>query len=352
MSKPIEEPDFSRVVMVTPARSGHGGIAAVTAAYGRNFADLRFAETNSPRGSFAGAFALAGALARLLLYRLGGRSIMHVHSAAGKSFARKRIAMAWGRLLGYKIVFHSHSGLFSDTVQQLGAAKVRSVLAKCSRIAVLSRSWKEYFEGELGCADVSVIPNIVEDRGPYRPHRTGSPLRFIFMGLLVERKGIFDLLEAVRPLAREFAGRFELIVCGAHGEEARFRSLIADDPLRQVVKYRGWLSGNNKEAELDAADVVVLPSYAEGIPISILEGYVRGLPAIATAVGGVPDMLTDGVEGRLVQPGDVAALTQALRDYIEQPRLVETHGAAARTRVEQHLPHSVAAALSVLYSKI
>lgn len=347
---------FRKVVIVTPDRRAHGGIASVTAAYSRHFAGLAYVETNSRYGSVAGALKLLWALLKLPWLRVTGRSILHIHSAAGKSFRRKRIVMAWGRLLGFKIIFHSHSGLFVDTVAAAGVDKIRRILAPCRRIAVLSTTWKRYFEDTLHLADVRIVNNIVDPCGSEihaaaaeKEDGRHTPLCFLFMGLLMQRKGIFDILEAIRPLAAEYPGRFTLVVGGAHGEEARFHRIISEPPLSSCVIYAGWLDERAKAERLAAADAVILPSYAEGVPLTILEGFARGIPAIATAVGGIPDMMTDDVEGILVKPGDVDALRTAIRSYIDDPALLWRHGEAARRRAAAYYPDAVAAQLHALY---
>lgn len=342
--------DFRRVVELTPDRRAHGGIASVTAAYTRSFDGLAFVETNSRRGTLPGLFKLAAAMLRLPLLRLQGRDILHVHSAAGKSFRRKRMLMRWGKMLGYKVIFHNHSGLILDTVADMGVPAFKKVMDSCDHVVVLSRAWKKYFTKTIGCRKVSIVNNIVEATGDGAPRPARAVTEFLFMGLLMERKGIFDLLEAVHPLAEEYPDRFRLVVGGAHGEEERFRRLISQAPLNKVVKYVGWLDADGKARHLATADAVVLPSYAEGVPITILEGFARGIPAIATAVGGIPDLIDNGAQGILIQPGDTAALTAALRRYIEQPEVRRAHGAAAARRVADYLPAAVGNQLEAIFA--
>jgi len=84
---------------------------------------------------------------------------------------------------------------------------------------------------------------------------------------------------------------------------------------------------------LRKASAYVLPSYNEGLPMSILEAMAAGLPVISTPIGGIPEAITDNVEGLLVQPGDVEALAQALRRILRDPIFARTMGAAARNKV-------------------
>ena len=342
---------FSRVVAVSPDLKAHGGIASVVGAYMKNFPSMRLVETNSRRGTVAGLFRLAAAFVRLPLLRVGGARIMHVHAAAGKSFVRKKMLIRWGRLFGYRIVFHSHSGLIKPYAEKVGTGAVKKVLDRCDRVAVLSSGWKRYFEDVMGQSDVTVVNNIVEPVPGYqRDYARTGPVRFLFMGLLMERKGVFDLIEAVRILNRTHRGRFEVVVGGAHGEEERFHAAIADPEIAPAIVYAGWLDSDAKEEQLRRCDMILLPSHAEGVPISILEGFAHGMPALASRVGGIPDMMTDGVEGSLVEVGNPGALAAAMQSYIDDPSLLCKRGEAALAAAKAYYPAAVGRQLLEMYA--
>ncbi len=343
---------FNKVLAACPDRKAKGGIAAVAASYSKCFPGMRFVETNSRHGFLQGQLKLALAMVKLPWLRLNGAKILHVHSASGKSFIRKTAVMAWARLLGYKIVFHSHSGLLKGYAEKVGKHKVAKIVGKANHVVVLSPVWEKYFLTDMNCSKVSVVNNIVEEpQTPQIPSPDGK-VRFLFLGILVERKGIFDLLEAVKIVARRCPDRFSLTVGGGQGEEERFKKLIAGEDLNTYVEYAGWLEGQQKEEALAKADVIILPSYAEGTPICILEGFVRHLPAISCAVGGVPDLVESGINGILTQPGDINAIAEAMTEYINKPDIRKSHGEAGYRTAQQFLPDSVADSLERIYTEI
>jgi glycosyltransferase involved in cell wall biosynthesis len=96
---------------------------------------------------------------------------------------------------------------------------------------------------------------------------------------------------------------------------------------------RGWLGREAAGQLLSRASVFVLPSYAEGLPMSVLEAMAAGCPVVATRVGGIPDLITDGVDGLLVPPGDPHALAAALERILRDPAFARQLGNAARQTI-------------------
>src|SRR5690606_12083170 len=123
--------------------------------------------------------------------------------------------------------------------------------------------------------------------------------------------------------------------------------------LEDRVRFTGWVDQDAVRDALAAADVMVLPSYAEGLPLSVLEGLAHGLAVISTPVGAIAEVVEDGVTGLLVQPGDVAGLALALERVIGDPALRARLGAAGRARWEREhalAPH--ARRIAALYDEV
>ena len=123
-------------------------------------------------------------------------------------------------------------------------------------------------------------------------------------------------------------------------------NFIKDNNLDEMVKFVGWVSGDAKSKILSTTDILVLPSYYEGLPISVLEAMSYAMPVITTPVGGIPEVVTDGVEGTLFTPGDKASLTQAIDKYIENPRLIAGQGLAALEKSQMFSPLHISSQLS------
>ena len=161
--------------------------------------------------------------------------------------------------------------------------------------------------------------------------------RLVCVGRLCEQKGQLLLIEAAARLARANVA-FELVLAGDGEMRAQIESAIAGFGLTQRVRITGWISSVQVKAELLAARALVLPSFAEGLPVVIMEAMALGRPVISTYVAGIPELVRNGVEGWLVPAGDVDALADAMRRCLESSRedLTRFGLAAFRRAGERH----------------
>jgi glycosyltransferase involved in cell wall biosynthesis len=175
-----------------------------------------------------------------------------------------------------------------------------------------------------------VIHNGVPLDVPRRPSRDTTPVTLLSVGRLRAPK---DFLTLVRAMAALEPGSAGLRIAGDGPE----RAALADEVARLGLESTVELLGTRTDvAELLAgADVFVLSSDSEGLPMSVLEAMAAGLPVVASAVGGVPEAVRDGETGTLVPPGDSAALAHALRRLVSDPALRDRLGEAGRRRVER-----------------
>jgi glycosyltransferase involved in cell wall biosynthesis len=183
---------------------------------------------------------------------------------------------------------------------------------------------------------------------------TGAPTtyssRLVCVGRLCEQKGQLLLVEAAKQLVQ--AGMsFQLVLAGDGEMRPEIERLVTEYGLTSTVKITGWIPPSEVRNELLAARAMVLPSFAEGLPVVIMESMVLSRPVISTYVAGIPELVEPGQHGWLVPAGDVGSLVAAMRDCLECPdRIIGTMGDKARIRaIERHDADREAAKLSDLF---
>lgn len=288
-------------------------------------------------GSLMRRLALAAKAWLVLLSLLLRRRVamVHSHMAMRGSFWRKSVLNATARRFGVPVLAHLHGSEFKDFFASLPPARQRRIVLEfesCAAVLVLSESWAEWVRSVAPGATVTVLPNYV--RVPDQvPDTSGTSERVVglFLGVVGQRKGVFDLLPALAVALRS-APSLHLRL-GGNGEIDRAQALARELGIADRVEFLGWVSGAAKEAELRRAHFYVLPSHNEGLPMSLLEAMASGLPVIATRVGGIPELVRDGRDGLLVDAGDTPALSGALVRMAEEAAWRSAAGTAGRERV-------------------
>ena len=330
-----------RIVMLGTSMDTRGGISSVLCVYKaaqwfeRNLVD--FIATHSDRGVLSKCWVfLEGFYKYLRLGALGRIAAVHVHMSSRASFWRKSIFLFPAFLMRTPTILHLHGSEFAVFYEQecgrLAKGIVRFVFNHASRVVVLSKVWQRWVLSMCNNPRVVVIYNPVQ-LAPTTPSLGARDKQTVlFLGRLGERKGSYDLLRAVARISADFPDL--RVLMGGDGEIHKVREEAESLGITDRVELLGWVRGSEKAALLNRSSVYVLPSYNEGLPMSVLEAMAAGLPIISTPIGGIAEAVTDGVEGCLVQPGDVDALALALGRLLSDADLRRRMGEAARLKVE------------------
>lgn len=341
-------PIFDKVLFVGPDLKEIGGISSVLISYSTFVKPFHYAQVNSSHGTLVGLFVLAKTMLYIPFARLLGRKIIHIHFCSGKSWQRESRISAWARLWGLKVVMHCHSGRFPDYAKK-HIGSVRSTLSRSDVNVVLSPKWSKIFETELKIVGTRPINNVIyPSKATHAAPDINQPTRFTFIGDIIDRKGIFDLIDATDLLDD---GNWEVVICG-RGDNEQLEKRISESPHKNKIEFRGVITPSERDNLLAQTDAVVLPSYFEGVPIVVLEGMSAGAGVIATDVGAVSDLVSDGKNGFLVTPGDKEGLAQAMKRYIENRNLVAEHAAVSAERVKSFYPEAIRRSLLDLYTDI
>lgn len=339
------------VLFVGPDLRCGGGIAYVANVYADTFGGITYAPTTSHRGKAWGALRFAMTMAMLPVYRLRGCRIVHAHGSVRGSWRRKCLLLRWAGLLGMRTIHHIHNGALRKHFPAMGIEKVTRQMAKADCVVALTDGWKSYLRDELGLCNVEVIENPVRPSRAVRKPLPG-PLRMVFISAIDHTKGLFELLETLYDHRDELRGRVHLDIGGSGVDDARMNEFLSAHPMDDMIALHGWVAGEAKDALLENNDVFVLPSYAEGMPIALLEAMSAGLAAIVTPVGGIPEAVADGEGAVYVKVRDKDSIYQAIRRLADNPDEVDAMGARNRETVQRYYPDRVCARLLGLYRKM
>ena len=358
-----------RVWLVSPDPGSRGGIAAVARQMVVSPLSRRYRLSMFPThraGSalgrlYRGAVGI-GAIAAGLLVRKP--DLVHLKLASRGSFARKVVVGTLCRLTRVPVLVHVHGGGFDRFVAESPPpvqSLARWLLEGTPQVLSLSERWAEKLRPLFPRARIDVLANPVEvarlsdiasDRfAAYaRGEALAGPPTALFLGEIVERKGVDDLVAVWPEVARAMPGA-RLVLAGT-GDIERVRAAAHAAGVADLVETPGWIDFAEKRERLRAATLFVLPSFTEGVPISLLEAMAAGLPSVVTPVGGVLDAVSDGQEALVVAPGDRAGLVAAILSVFQSPTLARALGGSARLRVDAFDITVYAARLDEIYRAI
>ncbi len=347
------------ILMAGTSPETKGGVAAVINAYkhGGLFDRWRITYVRSHvdgqgktlRKIIVAMAALAKYVSLLATNRV---ALVHVHSASRASFWRKSMFILPALLLRLPVIFHLHGAEFDMFYgRECGKVRqwfVRFVLNHVDRVVVLSSQWMSFIKRIAPSANVIQIFNPVTVTNTIDEVTARSSNTLVFLGQFGRRKGIYDLLGALAAIKVRFP---EIrLQCGGDGDIPGVMARAEELGLSDNVEVLGWVSGVAKQRVLAEGTIYGLPSYAEGLPISVLEAMEAGMPVVTTAVGGIPDAIEDGVEGFLVSPGDINSLVNRISQLLQDSDLRSRMGLAAKMKVAAFFsPASVLPQIEALY---
>jgi glycosyltransferase involved in cell wall biosynthesis len=251
------------------------------------------------------------------------------------------VARRWAGRFGvpYAVVLHG-ADVPDSQKRRFGAVYplikplVRRVWRQAARVIAVSDGLRELALRTWPGGRIEVVPNGV-DIERFRPAemptvRDGGTLVVVAVARLVEIKGLQHLIAALARIPADMRSQIRLRLCGTGPYEGELRRQVREAGLDEQVEFAGLIAYDEIPRQLRQSDVFVLPSLQEGLPLSLLEAMASGLPVVATAVGGIPGVVKDGVNGLLVPAAAPAALRDALVRLLANPALRQRLGTAAR----------------------
>ncbi|MGQ9881974.1 MAG: glycosyltransferase family 4 protein [Armatimonadota bacterium] len=334
--------DGIQIIMLGPALDVRGGVSSVERlilAHAPADVHIHHIATMRDGSRWRKMFVFLSAAVRLVVLLLTKRvHLVHIHFASHASTWRKSLLAMLTHLAGKPYILHAHGGGFRDFYfrqPRLLQRWIARMLRGSHRLVTLSEEWKQYYQHtfRLPLERVVVLPNpvLLPTKLPNRSHR--STVTLLFLGRMGHIKGSMRVVQAVRILPEEVRARTRLILAG-DGDVDSVRRAVNEMGMERGVTVMDWVTAEQRNALLAGADVLVLPSLNEGLPMSVLEAMSWGLPVIASPVGGIPEVVKDGYNGLLVPATDIPAISAAIGQLVEDEPLRLQMGENARTSVE------------------
>jgi glycosyltransferase involved in cell wall biosynthesis len=257
--------------------------------------------------------------------------IVHLNFSNDGSIYRKYSFLVIANIFKVPAVLHFHGQFTAGDVARgrLPMRFLRSMCRRATRIITLGKCYWSSFAADLGVPveKLDILANGIADfaDGETRPKQNGQPVRLLFIGEIGHRKGVDILVDALVQLATRTRA-WRCLIAG-NGDSTAFRRRISEAGCAELVDFVEWLEPREVERALIRSDIVILPSRADTMPMSLIEGACAGAALIATRVGEIEEIVQDGRNGVLIPPSG-SALSAALE------RLIAQRGELARMQFE------------------
>ncbi|WP_270732619.1 glycosyltransferase family 4 protein [Shimia sp. Alg240-R146] len=305
--------------------------AALTHRPGGYFRALFLALKTAPPGLRGVLFQLFYfAEAAVLAQHLRKKGVRHLHNHIAKSSCTVAMLMSEMSGIPYSFTLHGPDIFFAPDHWRLDEKIARSKFVACishfCRSQAMALSDPKHWH-KLHIIHCGVDPSLYADT----PLPSGH--RLLFVGRLAPVKGLPILLRALAPLIKDFAD-LKLTVIGDGPGRKALEHQAQTTGIADHVDFVGYKNQTEVAEALAQTDLFVLPSFAEGVPVVLMEAMAAARPVVTTQIAGVPELVDHGTSGLLVPPGDTHALTRAIASILADPKRAAEMGAHGRERVE------------------
>ena len=267
--------------------------------------------------------------ATVLAQHLQAQAVTHLHNHFAQ--ASGNVALLAARLAGIPFSFTLHGpadftdpGLWRLDAKIRDAAFVACISHYCRSQAMLVSPVEDW-------AKLRIVHCGVEPARYDAPPASGQGL--LFVGRLAAAKGVPVLIEAMPRILEAHPGA-HLTLIGDGPDRAGLQDRVHRLGLSDAIRFAGYQNQDEVALALARSAVFVLPSFAEGVPVVLMEAMAARRPVVATRIAGIPELVEDGLSGRIVPPGDATAFAEAVCDILAAPDRAARMGEAGRQKVE------------------
>ncbi|WP_231620956.1 glycosyltransferase family 4 protein [Carnobacterium maltaromaticum] len=320
------------ILMVGPNTESKGGIATVIRNFKNYYTDNRVIYFDSwveNKRMSSGAQALFNLNNKIKKEQI---DIVHFHVAQKGSFYRKALLAKRVRKQT-KVIFHMHASQFDtfyDEVNPKMKKYIRKTLDQLDGVVVLSEEWEQFYR-TITTTKITIIENAVEVSKSIQYNPCSK--KIITLGRIGKRKGSYDIL----TLAERIAPNFPEVTFTLYGDGGidKIEKQIKKRGIKNVY-LGGWIIKGEQEDVIKSSLLHLLPSYQEGLPMSILETMSFGIPNLTTTVGGIPQVVKDGENSMSTNPGEIDAMFTRLSHFLKNRDVREFYSMEAYKTIKSN----------------
>ncbi len=311
---------MTKVLVVATSRKTRGGITSVVKAYetGEQWKKFRcrWIETHRDGNAIRKLWYLGTALIEYICL-LPFYDIVHIHVATTQSARRKRLFFWLAKEFHKKTILHFHPSNEKFLFEPYNQGLYKRMFSQADLVLVLSEQWRRWIKEALGCEErIEVLYNPCPD---VKRNTEIKRKQILFAGSIILRKGYDVLLEGFSKIAAKYPD-WKIVFAG-NGEIKQGQFMASSLGILQQTEWIGWVTGADKDKVFNESSVYCLASEGEGFPMGVLDAWAYGLPCVMTPVGGIPDIVRDGIEGVVFPVGDADALAKALDRIISNKQM-------------------------------
>ena len=321
MSRPKKD---IKILVIATSEKTRGGVTAVINAHKEGAQwekyKIKWIGTHVDR-SYPVKLGYAIAAFFNYLFHINSFDIVHIHLSEPMSAYRKTLFIRIAKLFGKKIIIHFHSFSPETSIDSKHKNLYKKLFSSADRVIVLSNLWKEWVKKYLDIENNVIVVYNPCPKVVLTPNEPVKKEQILYAGTVNKRKGYHNLIQAFALIANKYPD-WHLVFAG-NGEIEEGKKQAEELGIEQRVTFSGWLKGEQKDKTFRESSIFCLPSYKEGFPVSVLDAWAYGLPVVTTPVGGLPDIVTDGENALLFEPGNIDELAAKLEKLISDTPLRE-----------------------------
>ena len=225
------------------------------------------------------------------------------------------------------------------------------ILKNSDAVICLTNEWYQFYGIELKLKNTIIIGNPIELNSCNNNTAPKSFIQLLFLGKICDDKGIFTLINYLQNNTYFIHNKIKLQI-GGNGAVEKLQKIIAQQSLQHKINFIGWVQDTQKQQAICNCDIFILPSYFEGLPVSILEALASGKPVIATNVGGIPSVIQNGYNGWLFSAQNFSALDAIFESiFLHKKKLIQYQSNALQT-AQQFTPNIIFNQLKNVYTSL